>query len=339
VVLDAGYTTNLIARMDPTVQLASGAAYAEGALVPKLFHSVSVNCYPDHSGRGNALIKEGLGNTRVRRRLISEQVDRISRVPLGELSLVVTFSRRDGDGIDFKAEIEAELDAQCRGWRDMVNGHQRVTVICWGEHVGANDWRECRHLFFVGVMRRKWAGDLGVTAFAASRQDESIWGDVSPHQVEVNQAAQEIMQAIGRGHARTTINGQAGQMTIHLPWKEGAGRFRGMAPCEGSPLWQELVKMMPGCVITSTGRPRKLSGAELVEEAATQALGEVTAARITTRDLKARVIERLPGRTISDRVFGQGLKRLAEANAERAAAGETCWIKPSEDARSWVRSS
>lgn len=337
VILDAGYTTSLIAQMDPTVQLASGATYASRKLVPKLFNSVSVNCYPGHSGRGDPINGEGLGNAKVRRKLIQEQVDRISRVPLGELSLVVTFAKRDGDGINFKAEIEAELDATCRGWRDVVNGHQRVTVIGWGEHVGANDWRDCKHLFFVGVLRRKWVGDLAGAAFATSRQDESVWREVSPYQVEVNQAAQEIMQAIGRGHARKTINGQAGQMTIHLPWKEGAGRFHGMAPSEGSPLWQELKQMMPGCVITTTSKPRKLSGAELVEQAAVLALGDVAADQITTKELKPLLVSRLPGEASSDRVLGQGLKQLAEANAKKAAAGESCWIKPTPTSRRWIR--
>jgi hypothetical protein len=324
VVLDAGYTTSVIAQMDPTVQLASGATYASRELVPKLFHSVSVHCYPDHSGRGDAINGEGLGNTRIRMRLIRDQVDRISRVPLGELSLVVTFSKRDGDAVNFKAEVEAELDATCHGWRDVVNGHQRVTVIGWGEHVGANDWRDFKHLFFVGVL-------------ATSRQDESVWREVSPYQVEVNQAAQEIMQAIGRGHARKTINGQAGQMTIHLPWKEGAGRFHGMAPSEGSPLWQELKQMMPGCVITTTCKPRKLSGAELVEQAAILALGDVAADQITTKELKPLLVSRLPGGACSDRVLGQGLKQLAEVNAKKAAAGESCWIKPTPTSRRWIR--
>jgi len=337
-ILDAGYTTGLIAQMDPTVQLASGAVYAGRELKPKTFGAVTVHCYADPSGRGWAEDGSGLGNTRVRRRVIRDQVDRISRVPLGELSLVVTFGKRDG-GADFAGEIEAELDERCKGWRDQVDGQQRVTIIHWGEHVGANDWRDCKHLFFVGVLRRKWTGDLSGEAFAAAREDGQAWLGVSPCQVEVNQAAQEIMQAIGRGHARATINGQAGQMHVHLPWKEGAGRFTGRGVCDGSPLWMELKRMMPGCVIIPASQPPKSSGADLVEAAVYRALEEVTGDRVLTADLRALVMKHLPGGETTDRVLWAGLKQAAEANARRAAEGEDCWVKPTATARSWMRSS
>ena len=335
-ILDAGYTTGLIAQMDPTVQLASGALYAGRELTPKLFNAVTVHCYGDPSGRGWAEEGSGLGDTRVRRRLIRDQVDRISRVPLGELSLVVTYSKDDG-GADFVGEIEAELDERCKGWRDQVNGQQRVTIIHWGEHVGANDWRDCQHLFFVGVLRRKWIGDLSGAAYATAREDREAWLRISPAEVEVNQAAQEIMQAIGRGHARATINGQAGRMTVHLPWKEGPGRFVGRGICEGSPMWTELRRMMPGCVINPASAPPKASGADVVEAAVHRALDEVTGDRILTKDLKALVMKHLPGGTATDRVLGLGFKQAAKTNAKRAAAGEPCWVKPDESARSWVR--
>lgn len=340
VILDAGYTTNLIAQMDPTVRLASGAAYAGRELTPKTFDRVKVNFYCGHSGRGDSLHSRGLGDTRTRLKLIREQVDRISRVPLGETSLVVTYSKRLGDAVDFKAEVESRLDEKCSGWRDDVNGSQRVTVIAWGEHVGSNDWRNCKHLFFVGVLRRAWPGDLAGETFAAARGDVQAFQSQRPTLIEANQAAQEIMQAIGRGHARTTINGHAGELTVHLPYKESAGRFKGMAPCPGSPLWQELGTMMPSCVLVSESVSPKASGADLVKDAAEKALQGVEADQITTKQLKPLVLALLPeqGAAISDQVVLRGLKLLADGNGVRAAAGEPCWVKPTETSRSWVRS-
>lgn|GEM_PF-6227931 len=339
VILDAGYTTSVIAQMDPTVQLASGAAYAGRELTPKVFDQVKVNFYCGNSGRGDSLHSKGLGDTRTRLKLIREQVDRISRVPLGEASLVVTYSKRDGDIIDFKAEIESQLDEKCPGWRDDLDGSHRVTVITWGEHVGSNDWRNCKHLFFVGVMRRAWPGDLAGKAFAAARGDVRAYQEQKPTLIEANQAAMEIMQAIGRGHARATINGHAGELTVHLPYKESLGRFKGMAPCPGSPLWEELEKMMPGCVLVSESVAPKASGADLVKDAAEKALQGVEADQITTKDLKPLVMAFLPeqGAGISDQVMFRGLGLLAEANAKRAAAGEACWVKPTPTSRSWVR--
>ena len=340
VVLDACYTTNAIAQMDQSLQLASGAMYAGRELTPKLFDQVKVHCYCGHSGRGDGMKQEGLAHTATRLKLIREQVDRISRVPLGETSLVITYSKREGDPIDFKAEIEDRLDEHCPGWRDQVGETQRVTVITWGEHVGANDWRNCRHVFFVGVLRRAWTGDLAGEAFAAARGDVQAYQAQRPSEIEANQAAQEIMQAIGRGHARATINGHAGELTVHLPYKESAGRFKGMAPCPGSPLWQELKAMMPGCVLVSDSRAPKASGADLVAEAAERALATVEGNQASTTVLKPLVMAQLPdgGAAISDQVFHRGLKLLAERNQARLAAGESCWVKPSPTARSWVRS-
>lgn len=338
VVLDAGYVTSAISQMDPTLRLAAAADYAGRELQPKLFSKVVVQFYCGHSGRGREHEGIGLVNTRTRSILIREQVERISRVPLGEKSLVVTFARKKS-GIDFKGEIETELERSCPGWSDQINGTNRVTVITWGEHVGMNDWHDCKHLFFVGVLRRNWAGDLMGKAWATSRGNVSTFGLASPLQVEANQAAQEIMQAIGRGNARATINGQAGEMTVHIPYKESLPRYAGMAPCPGSPLWEELARMLPGCSMHSQSRPPKASGAEQVEQAAALALDALDVDQITSAKLRPLVMAHLPagGAGISDDVFKAGLKALADANAIRAAAGEHCWIKPTLSSRSWVR--
>jgi len=336
VVLDAGYVTSMINGMDPTLKLASGAAYAGWALQPKLFNQVAVHFYCGNSGRGRD--GAGLANTKTRLRLIRDQVERIGRVPLGGKSLVITFARK-GSGIDFKGEIEAELERSCPGWNDQINGNKRVTVITWGEHVGANDWRDCKHMFFVGVLRRSWAGDLMNEAWATSRGDVEAFELMSSHQVEANQSAQELMQAIGRGFARATINGQAGGMTVHIPYKENHPRYVGMAPCKGSPLWEELSGMLPGCVMCSESQPPKASGAEQVAQAAAMVFNELECDQIASAKLKPLVMAHLHlgGAGVSDDVYKAGLKQLAEANAKRAAAGEACWVKPTPSSRSWVR--
>jgi hypothetical protein len=112
-----------------------------------------------------------------------------------------------------------------------------------------------------------------------------------------------------------------------------------MAPCEGSPLWEDLKRMMPGCVLISSATPPKKSGAGLVAEVAAQVLEEVAGDQITTASLKLMVLARLPGggAGVSDVVFKAGIKNLAEANAKRAAAGEPVWVKPTPTSRSWVK--
>lgn len=338
-VLDAGYMTSLLSQMDSTLRLASGANYAGRELQPKLFGQVRVKFFAGPSGRGISSKSSGLCSAAARQKLIRQQVERISRVPLGELSLVVTF-KKVGSGPDFISEIEAELDKKVPGWKDQINGRQRVTVIQWGEHVGSNEWRDAKHLFFVGVLRRTWVGDMANEAYAVNRDGIAALAKVKATEIETNQACQEIMQAIGRGHARKTINGHAGQMTIHLPWKESNGRWAGKTPAEGSPLWDELKMMMPGCQLESEGTPIKASNADLVVKAAELALAEVEGDEISTVKLKPLVLKHLPdgGRAVSDRVFVYGLNALATRNAERAAAGEQCWHKPTPEARRWVRS-
>jgi len=331
VVLDAGYVTSTISQMEPTVKLASAATYAGRELQPKLFDNVNVRFYLGHSGRGDV---KGLGDTRTRLKQIKEQVDRIARVPLGEKSLVVTFTKNDS-GIDFKGEIEAELDRSCPGWSNAAGGSPRVTVITWGEHVGMNCWRDCQHLFFVGVLRRMWSGDLMTEAWAASRANAEAYKAVDPLQVEANQAGQEIMQAIGRGNARSTINGHAGKMAIHIPYKESHPRYQGMAPCEGSPLWTELARMMPGCVLQSESQPPKESGYEQAAKAANQILSGLTQDSILTTELLRLIRPIVP--ELSEGVLKDGIKQLAIDNNEIAQKGQSCWIKPTPTSRRWIR--
>ncbi len=341
IVLDAGHINSALAQMDPTVQLANGAQYAERELTPKLFNAVTITCSKGPSGRSmNG--DTGHGDAGPRGRLIRYQVERVARTPTSDHSLVVTYKTRGRT--DFISEIKAELDKKVPNWADpMEDGKPRVEIITWGQHVGSNDWRHCKHLFFIGVLRRTWSGDLDAQSFAAGREDSGAWQSVRPLDVEVNQAACEIMQAIGRGHARVTVNGQAGVMNVSLPWIEGPGKYQGLAPQPGSPLWVQLEQMMPGVNLVSDTPRRKLSGEDRARAALIAALDKLPAeegSKILSKDLFVRAKDELPplpeGFRVSDACFKEAALKLATETTERRSRGEACWHKMTPSSRTWT---
>ena len=335
-VLDASYTNSVLSGMDPTVQLANGANYALRELTPKRFSQVSVNFSLGPSGRG-VDGSTGLGNSKDRASLIKQQAERVRTTPTSEYCLIVTYTKKGS--VDFRQEIEAELDRKVSNWRQPLNGRPRVEIITWGEHVGSNDWRHCQHLFFVGVLRRSWPGDLDGATFASAREDADLWKGINPSDVEVNQACCEVMQAIGRGNARSTINGEAGRMEIHLPWVEGSGKYQGLAPQPGSPMWTQLEQMMPGARLVTTADPRKSSDSEQMRDAVLKALELLPAdlVEIKTTDLKPLAFAHLPGGPPATRSQTIGVKAAAEEAERRVRRGQFCWMKKQPEARTWSR--
>lgn len=336
VVLDAAYSKSMISRLDPTLRISDGGLLVERELQPKLFSNVTIRFHRGPSGRGSQ--STGLDDKASRNRQIVEQVRRIQAVPLGSPSLVITHKKRP-NAPDFKGEIEAELNKSLPGWREVVNGAPRVSVIEWGQHVGLNDWRTCTHAFTVGVLRRVWSGDLVKESYAAARGDEARLAGLDPIWVEANKAAEELMQFIGRTNARATVAGQAGAASVDVYYQESHPSFAGLAPCEGSPLWVCLKEMLPGVVLCSDSEPPLPSGAELVATATAQVLDAMEKGEISSAKLRSLVMERLKeaGTTVSDDVYWAGLKRLQEQNELRAKAGEVCWLKPEPKSRSWRR--
>lgn len=336
VVLDAGYLTSMISRLDPTLKPGGGVSFATNTLQPKRFSNVRIVFHSGPSGRGSR--STSLDNDLVRERQITEQVRRIKDVPLGETSLVVTHKRR-GQGTDFRGEIEKELSRVHPGWNDMVGETQRVSVIEWGQHVGMNCWRDCKHAFAIGVLRRSWYGDLRSDAFATAQDNRAVVEGLDPFMVEANQVAEAIMQLVGRLAARFTDNGEAEAAELHLYYLEGCGAFAGRAPCKGSPLWESLLEILPGVQICSDSEPPAVSGASTVADATEKVFAEVEGESISSLKLRPLVMALLPagGEGISDKVFKAGLRLLQERNLAKAAAGQACWLKPTMDSRAWER--
>ena len=202
-----------------------------------------------------------------------------------------------------------------------------------------NCWRDCKHAFAVGVLRRSWYGDLRSDAFAVAQENKAVVEGLDPFMVEANQVAEAIMQLVGRLAARFTDNGEAEAAELHLYYLEGCGAFAGRAPCKGSPLWESLLEILPGVQLCSDSEPPAVSGASTVADAAEKALDGVEANSISSARLRPLVMALLPakGEGISDKVFKAGLRLLQERNLAKATAGQRCWLKPAPDSRGWER--
>ncbi|MBM5801667.1 MAG: hypothetical protein FJ077_12725 [Cyanobacteria bacterium K_DeepCast_35m_m2_023] len=225
VVLDANYEASLLAQMDPTVRLATGAEVFGRALQPKVYDHLSIRWYADASGRRHGE-NQGLDNRRIRRRIITEQAQRAALVPPDERCLFVTFRKR-ATGPDFTAEIVDALNTYCPSWSQQVvtpDGElkPRIEILTWGAHEGLNEFSDVGHVFVIGVMRRGWVtkdakASLRSDVFARRRGDQQSIKEVDPNVLITNQVAGALIQALGRGRMRQTINGQAGQMVAHIP--------------------------------------------------------------------------------------------------------------------------
>ena len=180
---------------------------------------------------------------------------------------------------------------------------------------------------FLVVLRLSWPVDLDGKTFGSACEDAESWEGINPVDVEVNQACSEVMQAIGRGNARSTINGEAVHLEeIPLLWKEENGKYQGRAPQPGSPMWTLLEQMMPSACLVTTADPRKFSDSKQVRDAVLKALELLPAdlVEIKTTDLKPLAFEHLPGNPPPTRSQTLGVKAAAEEAERRVHRGQFC---------------
>lgn len=351
-ILDANFEASVLARMEPTVKLATSSAWLGRELEPVRYDKVSLRFYASNAGRG-AMTGKGLDNTRIRRRLIKEQVERAVLTPPDERCLFITFNQKeDQRGPDFVGEIQEALKKQCTGGPQtvMVNGQlkPRFEVLTWGAHEGLNDYSDCTHLFFVGVMFRPWLSDstdssLRNALFIRCSDDHGAFGGVGPEDLVMNQVFCALRQALGRGSMRAVVDGQASRMVAHIPVKELSKPWTGKAPCKGSPLWEQMSQWLPGVQMESASVAPPPTNLQLVQEAAdyiwASQPAEVTS--MSTKVLVGKIDEILSqaGITASKETKAEAFRILTRRSEELHRRGAECWVRPSPTARSWVRSS
>lgn len=351
IVLDANYEASLLSKLESTVKLATSSAIFGRELEPVRYDRVSIRFYAEPAGR-SAMTGKKLDNPKVRARIIREQVQRAAVTPADERCLFVTFTHhKEEGGPNFTAEIIAALRKHFPGWDQqlLIDGkwRPRVEVLTWGEHEGLNEFADCAHLFFVGVMYRPWVSpsagaSLRNQLYVRCGDNQEAFEAVDAKELEMNQAVCALLQALGRGAMRRVVNGQAGRMTAHVPIKEISGRWSGKAPCKGSPAWESLQAWMPGVQMESSSAAPLPTVTEQVMQAAEQVLDQQApdVVSISSKALTQEMEKLLQqaGLALTRSTQQEALAALLQRNERLHAAGVETWVKPTPTSRSWMRS-
>lgn len=356
-VLDASFSTSKVAAMEKSLRLPAFEDVAGKELAVKTYENVTVYFYAGFYGR-SAMKREGLDHPAERRRVIREAVRRALRTP-DERALFATFNTRLG-GPDFVGEIEAELDRRAPGWRKPVAGSDGSeqpfhNIVTWGNHRGENCYMDCTNVLTVGLLTRTWmsgnAGSSARTELAkATHGDEDAINSAKANEVETDLLVSEIIQVAGRGAMRITVDGKASRMNLHVTYKERVAPFIGMAPCPGSPMWEEIKRRLPGVRLVSDDtpqpmkkKPRPRGFRQRAADAVVVALGKlpVEMTAITSRELRHLVEAELPEekrKELTANALSDAMKMADKAIRDALERGEikNGWIRPSSS-RTWVR--
>ena len=151
IVLDASHTIRLLtSKHDWTLH----STTVDCAV--KRFDAVHVHCV--QHGAGKDSLFEALGSKKST--VMLELIDRIKVIPQDEAALICTFKderRESGRGVaQYTSLIRSALySAGINPEECLPDGGQRFCFITWGQHLGVCEFSYCKHLFAIGVTRRR----------------------------------------------------------------------------------------------------------------------------------------------------------------------------------------
>lgn len=240
VVLDASYHVRELEKMDSSIQPIPGF---NGQV--KRYSSVVINHLIAPSGR-ESTERSFTQKGRDARKMSLEVVDIIKReIPAGEPVLIFTFKPRPR--IDIISRLKDDMAAAGVDIKDMVQTSEgpkpRFAFLTWGLETSISEYQHCPNVIFVGVLHRS---DHDLAASIAGQRNELL-SEISPglvQEVRRSEIVHGLYQAMGRGSARGTANGEAHAMRVWLThadelireplsfvmpgvvWKTRVGRFQ-----------------------------------------------------------------------------------------------------------------
>lgn len=211
-VLDASFNIRELEKMDRTIQVLQDF---NGQV--KRYSKVVINHLVAPSGR-ESTERSFTQKAREARKVSLEVVDIIKQeIPAHEPVLVFTFKPRGrvdivaqlkedmaAAGIDVGAEVQTRLGIK-----------PRFSFLTWGMETSISDFQHCPNVLFVGVLHR---ADHDLAASIAGQRNELLL-DITPslvQEVRRSEIVHSLYQAMGRGSARGTTNGEAHPMRVWL---------------------------------------------------------------------------------------------------------------------------
>lgn len=218
IVLDASYVIRELEKQDKSIKFAPSFRQTKG------FCNVTVRQLKFNGGRNtmkDAVKADGP--------LVKTVVDYVSDLPETEGVILFTYKQRPGDrksheeilksalkraGVDIDATAEFEINGQSIK-------KPRFVWLCWGNETGLSKHSYCRNVLMVGIYRRS---HLDLSAALAGQKESLDHQKVDDHslikEVERTEMFHSLMQAIGRGSCRETVDGEARPMRAAFIGKE-----------------------------------------------------------------------------------------------------------------------
>lgn len=212
VVLDASFNIRELERMDKSIRVLSDF---DGQV--KRYSQVTINHLTAPSGR-ESMERSFSQKAGEARKMSREIVDIIKEeIPKDEGVLVFSFKPRGKISIidQLKNDMAAagiDLEAQIKTSR---GPKPRFAFLTWGMETSISDFQHCRNVLFVGVLHR---ADHDLAASIVGQRDELL-SKITPslvQEVRRSEIVHALYQAMGRGSARGTTNGEAHSMTVWL---------------------------------------------------------------------------------------------------------------------------
>lgn len=212
VVLDASFNIRELEKMDRTIRVLQDF---DGQV--KTYHNVTVHHLSGPSGR-DSMERSFAQKGRDARKMSLEVVDIIAReIPADEAVLVFTFKQRGRVNIvdQLKADMAAAgIDVAAQVQTDR-GAKPRFAFLTWGMETSISDYQHCPNVVFVGVLHRS---DHDLAASIVGQRD-ALLSEITPGLVEEvrrSEIVHSLYQAMGRGSARGTIDGEAHSMRVWL---------------------------------------------------------------------------------------------------------------------------
>jgi hypothetical protein len=209
VVLDASYPIRELERLDQSIQTDS-AFHGD----VKTYQRVTVHHLRSRAGRSS--MEESFRNRREARKVSAEVVDVVRSIPETEGVILFTFKQRGPKGVDYAGILREDLRAaEVDVAAILPNGKPRFVWLTWGQETSLSEFQYCANVILVGVLYRSDVDLAGAIAGQTGDLLTAIDSDTI-RRVKLSENVHCTLQALNRGAARRTENGEAHPMRAWL---------------------------------------------------------------------------------------------------------------------------
>lgn len=218
VVLDASFPIRLLEQLDRTIQRDpefDGAVKAYG----------KVTIHQLRHGSGRTTMEKSFSQLRRDDRKVSLEVAEVVKaVPCTEGVIIFTFKPKADRRANMPKVLRQDLEALgVDTAAQLPDGKPHIVFLTWGMETSLSEYAYCQHVVFAGVLHRSDADIAG----SIVGQTDDLLADVSTariRDVQRSEVAHSLYQAMSRGAARQTSNGEAHAMHAWLIHRDPAIR-------------------------------------------------------------------------------------------------------------------